>query len=183
MSHSWPPGEFSTSRLLLRKPHPADAEVQFSRLSGDAAVTRYLGWLCHASITQTRQQISHDLLRADRGAAWTWALLQQGSAAHDVAGFLQLTRHDHVLRLGYALRQSCWGQGLMAEAIAAVCERVFEQAWAWRLEAQCDVDNHASRRLLEKLGWCCEGRLRRGLVHPNVSSEPRDVWLYALTRD
>jgi lincosamide nucleotidyltransferase A/C/D/E len=46
----------------------------------------------------------------------------------------------------------------------------------------CDVDNAAPARALGKSGLVREGRLRRYTVHPNVSDEPRDVYLYARTR-
>lgn len=178
---SWPPEALTTARLQLRKPRPADAGVLFSRLCGDPDVTRYLGWVCHRELAETRQQISHDLLRWDRGAVWTWALI--AADADDAIGLLQLARQAHVLRLGYLLQHARWGQGLMAEAIAALRERAFAQPWVYRLEALCDVDNHASTRLLDKLGMRCEGRVARALVHPNVSTEPRDAWLYATTRE
>ncbi len=46
----------------------------------------------------------------------------------------------------------------------------------------CAVDNAASATVLEKSDLVREGRLRRYIVHPNVSDEPRDVYLYARTR-
>jgi [ribosomal protein S5]-alanine N-acetyltransferase len=35
---------------------------------------------------------------------------------------------------------------------------------------------------MEKAGLARDGILRRWLVHPNISSEPRDCFSYALTR-
>jgi RimJ/RimL family protein N-acetyltransferase len=35
---------------------------------------------------------------------------------------------------------------------------------------------------MDKAGMRREGRLARYLVHPNVSDEPRDAYLYAITR-
>jgi RimJ/RimL family protein N-acetyltransferase len=46
----------------------------------------------------------------------------------------------------------------------------------------CDVDNIASARVMEKAGLTLEGRLRRWLVHPNISDEPRDCLGYARVR-
>jgi ribosomal-protein-alanine N-acetyltransferase len=48
--------------------------------------------------------------------------------------------------------------------------------------AVCDVENVASARVLEKAGLLWEGTLRRYILHPNVSPEPRDAHLYARTR-
>jgi ribosomal-protein-alanine N-acetyltransferase len=49
--------------------------------------------------------------------------------------------------------------------------------------AVCDVDNLASARVLEKAGMGREGRLRRWVLHPNVSAAPRDCWCYAHVKE
>ena len=52
----------------------------------------------------------------------------------------------------------------------------------WRVQAHCYVDNPASVRVLEKCGMQKEGLVRRGFMFPNLSDEPGDVYLYAVTR-
>ena len=52
----------------------------------------------------------------------------------------------------------------------------------WRLGAVCDIDNRASARVMEKAGMQREGILRRWMLHPNISAEPRDCFSYATTR-
>jgi RimJ/RimL family protein N-acetyltransferase len=44
------------------------------------------------------------------------------------------------------------------------------------------VENIASARVMEKAGMAREGLLRRYVVHPNISAEPRDAYLYAVVR-
>jgi len=48
-----------------------------------------------------------------------------------------------------------------------------------RIGAVCDVENIGSARVLEKSGFVREGLLRRWLIHPNISDEPRDCYSYA----
>ncbi|MDO6385338.1 GNAT family N-acetyltransferase [Uliginosibacterium sp. 31-12] len=176
---NWPPAELRTPRLLLRKPLPSDAEAVFARLSGETQVTRYLGWAPHAELRQTRQLISLDLLRWDRGAGWTWLIEEDGS----VIGLLQLTRIEpHLLRLGCMLTPTHWGRGLMSDALRALLATAFTQPSLQRIEALCDVDNLASARMLEKASLRQEGRLACHTLHPNISSRPRDMLLYAITR-
>jgi RimJ/RimL family protein N-acetyltransferase len=45
------------------------------------------------------------------------------------------------------------------------------------------VDNHASARVLEKIGMTREGVLRRWIIHPNIGDEPRDSLCYSVVRD
>jgi [ribosomal protein S5]-alanine N-acetyltransferase len=35
---------------------------------------------------------------------------------------------------------------------------------------------------MEKAGMQRKGLVRRGILHPNISAEPRDCWLYAKAR-
>ena len=53
---------------------------------------------------------------------------------------------------------------------------------AARISAVCDVDNIGSARAMEKAGLVREGLLRRLMIHPNVSDEPRDCFGYAIVR-
>ena len=57
--------------------------------------------------------------------------------------------------------------------------RIRSETMSVRVWAVCDVDNTASARVMEKIGMTREGLMRRGVLHPNSSSEPRDCWLYA----
>ena len=54
--------------------------------------------------------------------------------------------------------------------------------WDYRVCAVCDVENKPSARALEKVGMQREGTLRRYIVHPNVSPEPRDCFVYSRVR-
>ena len=51
-----------------------------------------------------------------------------------------------------------------------------------RVWAVCDIDNRASARVLEKIGFEQEGVLRRWITHPNVGPEPRDALCYSRVR-
>ena len=83
---------------------------------------------------------------------------------------------------GYVLARPFWGRGLMTEALTEVAHWAMRQEGIWRIGAVCDVDNPASARVMEKSGLVREGVLRRWLIHPNLSPDPRDCYSYALTR-
>lgn len=70
----------------------------------------------------------------------------------------------------------------MPEAISSVIAIGLSQPALYRMEATCDIDNKASARALEKAGLAREGVLRRYMIHPNISPEPRDSLLYAITK-
>jgi ribosomal-protein-alanine N-acetyltransferase len=80
---------------------------------------------------------------------------------------------------GYALARTYWGQGFASEVVRMLVNWMLAQPNIYRIWAVCDLENRASDRVLEKSGLICEGVLRRWLIHPNISNEPRDCACYA----
>ena len=78
--------------------------------------------------------------------------------------------------VGYWLGETCWGRGIVTEALVLVTAHAFETANLLRLFALPFADNAASVRVLEKAGYVREGRLRMSSVK---YGEPRDQFLYA----
>jgi ribosomal-protein-alanine N-acetyltransferase len=97
-------------------------------------------------------------------------------------GMLELRLSAHRAELGYVLARDWWGRGLMSEAASAVVEWSLALPPVYRVWAVTDVDNHASARVLEKIGMQREGLLRRWMIHPNLSPEPRDCWCFGRVR-
>jgi ribosomal-protein-alanine N-acetyltransferase len=70
----------------------------------------------------------------------------------------------------------------MTEVLTEVVNWALQQPSIFRIGAVCDVENVGSARVMEKAGLVREGLLRRWLMHPNVSDEPRDCLSYARVR-
>jgi len=84
--------------------------------------------------------------------------------------------------LGYGLAHLHWGKGYMTEAVCVLVEWALSEPEIYRVEAFCDVDNIGAARVMEKAGMQREGMLRRYLLHPNTSDEPRDAYMYAIVK-
>ena len=78
--------------------------------------------------------------------------------------------------IGYWLGERLWGRGITTEALALVTRHAFAELNMLRLFALPFADNTASRRVLEKAGYACEGILRASSVKFGA---PRDQALYA----
>lgn len=76
------------------------------------------------------------------------------------AGLRQDPERPWEAELGYELQPECWGRGYAAEAAAALLAFGFEALGLHRVAARCVADNTASARVLAKLGFRREGRLR-----------------------
>jgi ribosomal-protein-alanine N-acetyltransferase len=59
--------------------------------------------------------------------------------------------------LGYALDQRYNGQGYMGEALTALIDHAFARLQLHRIEANIMPRNQASVRVVERLGFVCEG--------------------------
>ncbi|MEV7020852.1 GNAT family protein [Kitasatospora sp. NPDC093558] len=82
--------------------------------------------------------------------------------------------------LGYVLRRDAWGLGHGSETARLLCALAFDHLGVHRLAASADVDNAASARVLAKLGFQREGRVRHDVLKGGVWS---DSYLYSLLAD
>lgn len=174
------PERIETTRLILRPPVPQDAEIIFAAYCQDPLVCRYMVWVPHASVEVTRQFIGWCMGAWDSGSVFPYMLTRKSDA--QVLGMLDARATDHGLNIGYVLAREHWGQGHVPEAVRGLAEIALSRPTVFRIEATCDVENHPSARVLEKSGFVREGRLARYTVHPNLSPEPRDCWMYARLR-
>ncbi len=70
----------------------------------------------------------------------------------------------------------------VTEAAKAIVDWASSIESLYRVWAVCDIENKASSRALEKVGMHREGILSRYIVHPNISPESRDCYVYARVR-
>lgn len=179
MKSTFPP-RIATDRLLLRPPVEADAGSIFSGYARDPEVSRYMIWSPHESIETTRGFVASCVASWRSQSVFPYVIALAGS--DEAIGMLEARPAGHRVDIGYVLARPHWGTGLMPEAIRALARIALFDLGFFRVEASCDLENAQSARALEKAGFAREGRLARYTVHPNVSSEPRDCWLYAICR-
>ena len=79
-------------------------------------------------------------------------LKSTGELIGDVA-FCTMIYDEKQALMGYSLAHLYWHQGYAFEAVNCLLQYLFEERGLHRVIAECDVDNIASWRLLEKLGF------------------------------
>jgi RimJ/RimL family protein N-acetyltransferase len=174
------PEMLETVRLRLRAPRLEDAQVIFDSYAQDPAVTRYLTWLPHQSIETTEKFIVDCIERWAKVSAFPYVITRSSDSR--LLGMIDLRPDQHGANIGYVLAKEHWRQGIMTEAARCVVDFALAQPALFRVQAFCDVSNIASARTLEKIGMRREATLSRYIIHPAVSKEPRDCYLYAITR-
>lgn len=174
------PEEFETERLILRKPRMDDAPAIFSAYAQDPEVTRYMTWSPHKNVEETYRIRELMLKLWDNGEAYSYAITFKNSDS--VIGMIAMHPDGFKVSIGYVLARSHWGNGYMTEAAQAIINWLLAQPEIYRVYATCDVENTASARVMEKVGMIREGLLRKYIVHPNISDEPRDSYIYAIVK-
>jgi [ribosomal protein S5]-alanine N-acetyltransferase len=115
--------------------------------------------------------------RARMGTSLPFAIRVDGRLAGQVT-------IDNVVRgalrsghLGYWIDRAVAGRGMASLAVALVCDHAFGPVGLHRLQADIRPENLPSQRLVERLGFQQEGRLRRLL---DIDGDWRDHLTYAL---
>jgi RimJ/RimL family protein N-acetyltransferase len=174
-----PPEIIDLQRLRLRRPRLTDAAAIFEYAS-DPDVARYADWPISRSIESVEERLRLREGEWSSGDEFHWVLtLPPDDRA---IGAIACTISGHTAEFGFLLARRCWRNGYATEAARAIVGWVFSVPSVWRLSATCDAENLASARVLEKAGLEREGILRRAILRPNLSGEPRDALLYSKVR-
>ena len=121
----------------------------------------------HTSMSQTRAYLNGLIQRTENGPDCFWFLALR--AEKKVIGSIGLRFYDEARKstaIGYGLSPLYQGKGYMREAMLLLLDYLFNARGIFRVFAYTTVENKASIRLLEQLGFCTEGTLRAFYVYP-----------------
>jgi RimJ/RimL family protein N-acetyltransferase len=138
-----------TPRLLLRPGFPEDAPALATAIADKAVVMNLAAvpWPysmrdAEAFLASPRDPVLPSLL-----------IFERGEAAPQLVGACGLGRRPSgAVEMGYWIARAFWGRGFASEACAALVE-IGKALGLARLEASHFIDNPASGRVLEKLGF------------------------------
>ena len=169
-----------TDRLLLRALGFDDVEDLFV-YSKDPEVACHVLWNAQTDIRESRDYVRYALrqYRMNEPASWAIEYKPLGKVIGTI-GFMWVNYDHHSAEVGYSLSREYWNQGLMTEALNAVLRAGFTQLGLHRIEAQHEVDNPASGRVMQKCGMRYEGCVRGRLYN---KGRYVDVALYAILRE
>lgn len=151
-----------TPRLLLRDFTPADVPATLA-YQQDPRYLRYYPWERRAAADVHRLvQLFLDWQREQPRRRFQLAITLPGDGRLiGNCGLRRQVDNDFAADLGYELSPDYWGQGYATAAAQAMVKFGFQELELTRLASWCIADNAASARVLTRLGFREEGRLRQ----------------------
>ncbi len=149
-----------TTRLILRRLEPDDAEMMFRNWTGDEKVTRFLRWDAHKTIEETQRMIRQWVNRYPDASTYYWGIYLKDGEMIGSIGITITSEYDLKGELGYKIGSRWWNQGYSGEAAKAVVDYLFRNTDIERIDSFCAVENPASKKVMEKAGMHYEGLLR-----------------------
>ncbi|MDC9824457.1 GNAT family protein [Devosia sp. ZB163] len=171
-----------TDRLRLRPFTRGDVDAVFAYRQR-ADVARYLsdGPMTRESVAEALQmRVGQEALRVEGDKIFLAVETKERSG---VIGELSLILRDEAGRqgeIGYILDPGYHGQGYATEAGAKLLEMGFDGAGLHRIYARCAAANHASWRVMERLGMRREAHFRE---HAFVKGAWDEEFVYAVLED
>jgi RimJ/RimL family protein N-acetyltransferase len=145
-----------TERLLLRPGWAEDAPALFQAIADEQIVRN----LATAPWPYMLSDAESFLARERKPGEPALLAFRRSGAAPELIGAIGLGRRpDGALEFGYWFARAYWGRGYATEAGTAFLTAAHETLRIERLHAGHFIDNPASGRVLEKLGFRPTGRI------------------------
>ncbi len=178
------PDEIRSERLLIRAPRAGDGALLNASIR--ESLDELKPWMPWAQTAPTIEESEEVCRRAHVKflAREDLMLLLFSPDMSTHVGGSGLHRIDWDVprfEIGYWLRTSQCGRGLMTEAVAAIANFAFQTLSAQRVEIRCDDRNDRSARVAERCGFTLESiRRRHSRDH---KGDLRDARLYVRLAD
>ena len=169
-----------TPRLILRRIAMSDAKDIFA-YSCDEEVARHVLWSAQKDISEARDYCKFMMRKYKNDEPSSWGIIEKSTGRLvGTIGFMDYSEDNASVEVGYSLARWLWNGGYMTEALSRVIEYTFENMDVNRIEAQHELENPSSGRVMEKCGMQKEGVLRQRLYN---KGRYVDVALYAILKE
>lgn len=154
-----------TPRLILRQFVADDAEAMYTRWASDPEVTRYMSWLPHQNLEETRAILGGWLgLYAANPAVYNWAVTLKSADGRPPfligsLGILHTTTlyPPYQWEPGYCLAKPYWGRGYATEALRAALDYFIGHTGYTDMFCCHATANPASGAVMGKVGFVYDG--------------------------
>lgn len=149
-----------TSRLVLRPFTVEDAPAMYENWASDPEVTKFLTWPTHTNELETKMILKSWVEEYAYADYYQWAIEFEGEPIGSIA-VVEKKERICSASVGYCIGRPWWHRGIMAEALQAVMNFLFDEVGMLRIEAQHDKNNPNSGAVMRKCGMKYEGTHRQ----------------------
>ena len=169
-----------TKRLILRRMNMNDAKDVFA-YSKDPEVARYVLWSAQKELWEAKDYCRFMMRRYRNDQPSSWGIIDKATnSLVGTIGYMDYNEDNATVEVGYSLARWLWNGGYMTEALTRVIAYTFEAMDVNRIEAQHELENPSSGRVMQKCGMRKEGELRQRLYN---KGRYVDVALYAILKE
>ena len=150
-----------TTRLILRRAIPEDAEPMFRNWASDPEVSSFLTWPVHESVAVSEMVIGSWIQEYAKDNYYQWMIVLK-ELGEPIGSISVVRQNDRVeeAEIGYCIGRQWWHQGIMTEALSAVIGYLFTEVGINRIAARHDPNNPHSGGVMRKCGMKYEGTHR-----------------------
>ena len=159
--------------VAIRHAKESDAEALFDNYLGNEAVCFYLSRRAYQSKQQALQSIQHWREQYHIEDAQLLVLVIEEVASHTPIGCLVLIQKPEWSEIHFGISCQHQGKGYATQA----CEigiQYLKQLGCRYIRTHPHIDNQASIRVLNKVGFKRQGTLTAHAIFPAISTEPQD---------
>ena len=174
------PLELTTDRLVLRAPHPDQAEELVTAIrTSFRGLNRWMDWATEVpTVEWERDHLSSYRKQHEAGELLSFFLfLREDGAFVGNCGIPRLDWDERRFEIGYWCHTAHEGMGYVSEAVRALTELAFGSFHAWRVELRMSELNDKSWRVAERCGFALEETLASDGCHPDGSARNTRVYV------
>lgn len=148
-----------TDRLLLRPFKGNDLENIFKGLS-HPDVIKYYG-ISYSTLEAAKAQLTFFAGLEATGTGRWWAICSiDNTVFYGGCGLNNLEQQHQKAEIGFWLLPEYWGNGIVPEAAALVCNYGFVELGLHRIEAVIESENSNSKKVMARMQFNYEGTLK-----------------------
>ena len=174
---------FETERLTIRSPQWGDgAAVNAAICESIEELRPWMPWAQQPpTIDESEENVRVARLKfLDRSDLRLHIFYRETGEFIGASGLHRIDWETRKFEIGYWIRTSQSGKGLMTEAVEGIANFAIRSLLANRIEIRCDSLNTRSARIAERLGFTLEGVLRN--EKSDVGGTLRNTMVFAKVR-
>lgn len=143
-----------TDRLLLRELEESDSENMLL-LSSDPEVTKYMDYIIFKNGTEAKKWVKEKVYNNQIPRS-SYNFVIELKDNNEFVGWIGIGESNNPTKgnsdFGYAILGKYWGKGIATEALRAVIDFVWKETKANKIYGECQIQNIASIKVMEKAG-------------------------------